>query len=67
MQYASYEEYVKDAKEYYSKKDIKISSDLLILPEKLFNNFGGVIEFGPGSKDLVNKKCKCLKELEDKK
>ena len=59
MKYNSYAEYVEDAKKYYSDRELTIAKDLMILPENLFNSFGGIIEFGPGSKDLVNKKCKC--------
>jgi hypothetical protein len=54
MKYESYEEYIKDAKEYY--KDHKLSSDLLIISEKQFDLFNGVIEFGPGAKKLCNVK-----------
>ncbi len=62
MKYNSYEEYKTAALDYYSKKDIKINVELMILPEALFNTFDGIIEFGPGGSNLVNKPkhtCKC--------
>ena len=70
MKYNSYDEYVIAAKEYFSGREMKVATDLMILPENLFNNFGGIIEFGPGSKDLVNKpacKCDCKEKCKDHK
>lgn len=60
MKYESYEQYVDACKSFYKGRELKIDSDLMILPEKLFNSYKGLIEFGPGSKLLVNSEiCKC--------
>jgi hypothetical protein len=70
MKYNSYAEYVTDAETYFSKKDLKVPVKSMILPEALFNNFNGIIEFGPGSKNMVNKcdgNCKCEVKCENHK
>ena len=58
MKYNSYEDYVKDARTYFEGRELKVPVELMILPKNLFDSFCGIIEFGPGSKNLVNK-CKC--------
>lgn len=53
MTFDNYEEYVKATTEYYTKKGFKNPS-LMVLPEKDFEKFKGVIEFGAGSEELTN-------------
>ena len=58
MKFNSYEEYVEATKKHFEGKTLTIPADLMILPKSSFDRFGGVIEFGAGGKDLVNKpKC----------
>lgn len=60
MKYNSYKEYVEDAKKFYKNRSgLKVPVERMILSEELFNLFDGVIEFGPGSKDYVNKESGC--------
>ena len=60
MKFENYQEYVNATKEHYSSKKLTINPDLMILPEDIFNKFNGIIEFGAGGKNLVNKpKAKC--------
>jgi hypothetical protein len=62
MKYETYDQYVKAAKEYFSKKDLKgVTAEMLTLSEDKFNAFNGVIEFGPGSVHVTNccHDCKC--------
>ena len=59
MKFESYDEYVKATEEYYKNRELSIPAELMILPEDLFNIFNGVIEFGAGSMDLVNKETGC--------
>ena len=60
--YTSYKEYVEAAKEFYkNRKNLKVPIELMIITEEAFDTFDGVIEFGPGSANLVNQEsgCKC--------
>ena len=72
MKFNSYAEYVEMSKKYFSEKNLTIKPELMILPEEIFNHFGGVIEFGAGGKELVNKpkcggKCNCEVKCESHK
>lgn len=64
MIYKSYEEYVEATLKHYKNKPV--DANLMVISKKDFDKFNGVIEFGAGSKDLVNKyrgcdcaECKC--------
>ena len=57
MKFESYDQYVEAAKIHFNGKLLGVPSELMILPKNLFDKFNGVIEFGPGSKHLLNKKC----------
>lgn len=58
MKYLSYEDYVKDTKEFYKDRKLSVPIEFMILSKEYFDIFNGVIEFGAGSKNLTNKpKC----------
>ena len=60
--YSSYKEYVEDAKDFYLKREgLSVPVELMIVTEEAFNLFDGVIDFGPGSSDHVNREngCQC--------
>lgn len=65
MRYKNYDDYVKATMDFYEKREIKINKNLLILPENIFNKFNGIIEWGHGSTNLVNK-CDCKEDCGDK-
>jgi hypothetical protein len=67
MEFKSYEDYVGATLEYYTNKEFSNPS-IMVLSEKDFNKFNGIIEFGAGSLSLTNKyncgpkcqsKCNC--------
>lgn len=60
MKFNSYEEYVKATKEHYSKKEIKIPVDFMVLSKEMFELFNGQIDFGT-SKCNGNCNCNCKK------
>ncbi len=61
MKFDSYEQYVEEATKFYSNnQNIKIPYTLMILSERMFKEFNGNINFGPGYKkcsDCTNEKC----------
>jgi len=66
--YDSYEEYVEAAKKYYEKRDgLKVNVDLMIMTKEVFDLFDGVVDFGPGSSDRVNREdgCRCKPTFEE--
>ncbi len=66
MKFENYDQYFAEATKFYSNNpNIKIPYTLMILSERMFNEFNGNINFGPGYKkcpDCTNEKC-CKNEL----
>lgn len=58
MKFETYEDYVKATKEHYSKKQLTIPVDFMVLSKEMFELFNGNITFG-ASKSKCNGDCNC--------
>ena len=66
MKFSSYDDYVVKTKKFYETRDLKIPIDHLIVSREVFDFFDGVIEWGVGSRCLINsdQSCTCNEDCD---